>query len=179
MNFISSYQSFSSINAHFIHNHKRCLWQFPGDFCRMDSKPKHEPTSPLPGGLPWLPTACQAEVKPQAWKIPDLLPIQAWNKSCPINDRVKVLIHWSNVVAIQFGVLRSGPQIMRFLCTWWLHRTASQKQRRLGLQDMAYDGPVASIDSRAIVSQAAVSELAVSGISKKTQRFDPDKVEKV
>lgn len=71
--------------------------------------------------------------------------IQAWNKSSPINVRVNVLIHWSDVVAIQFGVLRSRPQIMRFLCTWWLHRTASQKQRWLRLQDMAYDGPVASI----------------------------------
>lgn len=146
----------------------------------MDSKPKHEPNSPLPDGLPWLPTACQAEVKPQAWKIPDLIPIQAWNKSCPINVRVIVLIHWSNVVAIQFGVLRSGPQIMRFLCTWWLHRTASQKQRRLGLQDMAYDGPVASIDSWALLLARPLSpSLLLVVISKKTQRFDPGTVEKV
>lgn len=114
MNFIGSSQSFSSINDHFIHNHKRCLWQYPGDLCRMDSKPKPTPTTI---GVPSLPTTCQAEIKLRVGNIPNLLPRQAQNKSCPINVRVNVLIHWSNIVAIQSSVLRSGPEIMRFLCT--------------------------------------------------------------
>lgn len=35
---------------------------------------------------------------------------------------------------------------MRFLCTWWLHRAAIQKQNRSGQQDMPPDRPIAWID---------------------------------
>lgn len=115
---------------------------------------------PFPIGVPLMPTSCQVEEKNkkcQTGQIPDHS-MQARKKSRPITVGVNVLIHWSNVVTIQFDMLRSGPEIMRFLCTWWLHRAASQKQKAMGLLFQS-----TLVDSHA----------AVRGILKKTQSFDP------
>lgn len=76
---------------------------------------------PFPVAVPLMPTSCQRYKKKRKEKkttTPDKYPshfsMQAWNKSCPITVGVNVLIHWSNIVAIQLGVPSSGPEIMIF-----------------------------------------------------------------
>lgn len=101
----------------------------------------------LPVRCPHCPPAADGKTKLRSENpSPALSPAQAPNKSCPMNAGVKVLIHQPTIVAILPSTLRSGPRIMRFLCTWWLHRAANQKQNRSGQQDMPSDGCVAWID---------------------------------
>lgn len=86
----------------------------------MDPKPKLEPTPPIPfwGALIAHKLPGRSEEKKKNTELDKYhLPMQARNKLRPITVGVNVLIHWSNVVAIQFGVPRSGPGIMRFPCT--------------------------------------------------------------
>lgn len=88
-------------------------------------------TSGSPKRCPHCPPAAAGDEDPSQWKIPQPLLAKAPYKSCPINAGVNVLMHSSNVVAIQSAVLRSGPGIMRFLRTWWLQHSANQKQKQI------------------------------------------------